>query len=78
MIIEMSKGRQITIPAEMRDTFDLSPGTRIEIFARDDEIVLKPIGEKTLELLFEEAKHVKPRLNLTAEQMDELNEGMMR
>ena len=77
MIVEMSKGKQITIPTEIRHQFDLGIGSKLEIFSKQKEIVLKPVGDE-LDKLLNEAKNVKPKHNLTAEQMDELNEGLLR
>lgn len=73
----MSKGRQITIPAKMRNELDLVMGSKLEITKRGDEIILKPLGDD-LDKMFKEAKNVKPKHNLTAKQMDELNEGVFR
>ena len=77
MIVEMSKGRQITIPAEVRDDLGLHAGSKLELIQKKKEILLKPI-EEDIDAVFEQAKHVKPKRHLTAEQMDEFNEGMMR
>jgi len=77
MIVTISKGQQITIPAEMRKEFDLKIGSKVEVIKRKKEIVIKPI-EEDLDKIFEEAKSIKPKHNLTAEQMDELNERMFR
>ena len=77
MIVEMSKGKQITIPAEIRHRFDLGIGSKLEIFSKKKEIVLKPVGDE-LDKLLDGARNVKPKHNLTAKQMDELNERMFR
>ncbi|MBI5391004.1 AbrB/MazE/SpoVT family DNA-binding domain-containing protein [Candidatus Woesearchaeota archaeon] len=77
MIVEMSKGRQITIPSEIRDMFDLEPGMKLEIGVRKKEIILKPVTDE-LEELFAEARHRKPRKHFTAEQMDALNQRLFR
>lgn len=77
MIVEMSKGKQITIPAEIRNQFDLDAGSRLEIARRRNEIVLKPIGDDLQEMFSDAAKR-KPKHNLTAKQMDELNESLFR
>lgn len=39
---------------------------------------MKDRGNEDLEQLFKETKHLKPRLHLTAEEMDELIEGMFK
>ena len=73
MIVTISKGQQITIPAEMRNDLKLKAGSRVEVLKERNEIIIKPLGED-LEKLFEEAKNIKPKHNLTAEQMDKLIE----
>ena len=77
MIVTISKGQQITIPAEMRKELKLKVGSKVEMVKGKNEIIIKPI-DGDLEKLFEEAKNIKPKHNLTAEQMDELNERMFR
>lgn len=78
MITKISKGLQITIPAEFRNKLDLEVGSRVEIDIKDSEIIIHPIDED-LEKLFKEAKKTKPKLKLTAKQMDELAEnGFLR
>ncbi len=77
MIVEMSKGRQVTIPAEIRKVLKLDVGSKLEIKKRNNEIILKPLGNE-LEKMFEEAKKIKPKHKLTAKQMDELNEKLFK
>jgi AbrB family looped-hinge helix DNA binding protein len=79
MLVTISKGMQITIPANMRKALDLHAGSNVEIEQKKGKIVIKPIDGPTLEEAFEMAKHVKPKYpNMTAEEMDELNEKMFR
>jgi len=73
MITKISKGQQITIPAELRKKFNLKEGNIIEIEARGNEIIIRLIDDD-LERLFEEAKRIKPKFHLTAKEIDELNE----
>lgn len=77
MIVKMSKGKQVTIPAEIRNRFDLIAGSKFEIYSKDSQIVLKPIGNG-LNRMFRQAKWVKPKQNLNSKQMDELNERQLR
>ena len=72
-IITISKGMQITIPASIREELGLDVGGRIEIEEKNGTILLKPLGED-LQQLFQEAKSVKPKYNLTAKEMDRLIE----
>lgn len=72
-LITISKGQQITIPAEYRDDFNLKVGSKVELIKKDKKIIIQPI-EEDLDKLFENAKKIKPKHKLTAEQMDELVE----
>ena len=77
MIVELSKGRQITIPVNIRNEFNLDAGSKLEILKKNDEIILRPVGAD-LDKIFKNAKNIKPKHNLDAEQMDKLNEGLFR
>ncbi len=73
MIVTISKGQQITIPAEFRKDLGLKVGSRVELVKKQNKIIIRPI-EENLEDLFANAKNIKPKYNLTAEQMDKLIE----
>ena len=76
MLTKMSKGYQITIPAEIRKKFDLGIGTPIDIEVKKEEIVLKPFDAKReMERLFKEADKF-PRHSLTAEDLEKMEEGL--
>ncbi len=60
MIVEVSKGNQITIPAEIRNDLNLETGSKLEITKRNGELVLKPIGDD-LEKVFAESDDIKPK-----------------
>ena len=77
MIVTISKGQQITIPVNMREMLGLDIGSKVEVEYEDGKIVIQPVGEE-LEAIFKAAKKWQPKHNLTAEQMDELNERMFR
>ncbi len=77
MITKVSKGYQITIPAEVRHRFGLDIGTPIDIEERKSEIVIKPLNRATkegLKELFKESD--KYKLNLTLEQLEEMEEDI--
>lgn len=74
MIVEISKGKQITIPAEFRKELDLKAGSKVELEKKGNKIIITPI-EEDMEKLFAEAKNIKPKHKLTAKQMDELVEN---
>ncbi len=77
MIITISKGQQITIPASMRELLGLDVGSKVDVEYEEGRIVINPVGEE-LEEFFKQAKKWKPKYVLTAEQMDEINEKMFR
>ena len=58
----------------MRKDLKLKVGSKVELIKEKNEIIIKPI-EGDLEELFKNAKNIKPKHNLTAEQMDELIEN---
>lgn len=64
MITKISKGYQITIPAEIRKKFDLGIGTPIDVEAKKEEIVLTPFNaKKEIEKLFKESEKFKHNLS---------------
>jgi AbrB family looped-hinge helix DNA binding protein len=76
MIKRISKGYQITIPAQIRKKFDLTIGTPIDIEAKESEIVLKPFdAEKEKEKLFKEADRF-PRHNLSVEDLEKMEKDI--
>ena len=76
MIKKISKGYQITIPAQIRKKFDLTIGTPIDIEAKESEIVLKPFdAKKEMEKLFKEADKF-PKHNLSIEDLEKMEEGI--
>lgn len=77
MIVTVSKGQQITIPANIRNELGLDVGSKVEITKKDTKIIITPIGND-LDQVFEETKNIKPKFKLTAEQMDEINERMFK
>ena len=76
MIKKISKGYQITIPAEIRKQFDLTIGTPIDIEVKKEEIVLKPFNaKKEMEKLFKEADKF-PRHNLSPEDLEKMEDDL--
>ena len=73
-IITISKGMQITIPANLREELGLDVGSRVELEEKNGKIIIKPIGQE-LEELFQEAKTIKPKHKLTEEEMDKMIEN---
>ena len=76
MITKISKGYQITIPAEIRKKFELGIGSPLDIEVKKKEIVLKPINpKKELERLFKEADKF-PRHNLTPKDLEKMDDDI--
>tara|TARA_Y100000310_G_C20559126_1_gene752130 strand:- start:457 stop:702 length:246 start_codon:yes stop_codon:yes gene_type:complete len=73
MIIEISKGQQISLPSKIRNKLKLKAGNRLEITENKGKIILTPIG-KDLETLFKEAKKTKPKHNFNTKQMEKILE----
>ncbi len=61
-IIEVDEGNKIRLPQEVREEFDLEPGTKLLIKAEPPHILLKPIDSKQdlLEYLDEIEKKEEP------------------
>lgn len=76
MLATISKGQQLTIPSSIRDALGIDVGSKVDIQQKGNKIIITPIGED-LDVLFEEAKHIKPKHNWTAEQMDTYTEKML-
>ena len=74
MLSKVSKGYQITIPAKLRHKFGLNVGTTIDIEAKKDKIIIKPVKEE-LEYLFEEAKKFKVH-NLSVQDLEKMEDGI--
>ncbi|HII30040.1 hypothetical protein COT48_01455 [Candidatus Woesearchaeota archaeon CG08_land_8_20_14_0_20_47_9] len=74
MIVSISKGYQLTIPADIRNELGISIGSRLTLKKTESKIILEPIKEN-VEKVFEEAKRIKPKHKLTAKQMDKLIEN---
>lgn len=77
MILTVSKGQQITIPANIREQWGLHPGSKVELAQEKGKIILQPLSED-INTLFKKAKQIKPKRHLTPAQMDELNERAFR
>ena len=77
MIVTVSKGQQITIPADMRELLGLDVGSKVDVEYEEGKITLQPVGEELKEF-FRQAKQWKPKRQLTAKQMDDFNERVFR
>ena len=77
MLVTMTKGKQVTIPAKVRKSQGITDASRFGMIARRGEIVIRPLGDE-LERVFRLSDNIKPRHKLSEKQMDELNERMFR
>jgi len=73
MITKITNGQQITIPAALRNKLKLKPGTTVEIEIKGKKITISPI-EEDLEEMFEKTKKIKPKINISPQEMDKLIE----
>ena len=56
----MTRKGQVTIPKPIREELDLSEGSRVVFFLRDDEVVLKALRGSILELEGSVTPHNRP------------------
>ena len=56
MIVTISKGQQITIPASMRELLGLDIGSKVDVECEEGKIIINPVGEE-LEVIFKAAKN---------------------
>ncbi len=61
MLTKMTKGRQVSIPAELRKKLEIEDGTLLvwDVNAKKDALILKPVKTGTLSELFKEADGIK-------------------
>ena len=59
MIKAISKGYQVTIPAEWRNEMGLTIGSKIDIEKEDNKITIRPLGETSFADLFKKADKTK-------------------
>lgn len=71
-LVQVSKGYQITIPAEIRKKLAFGKGSKLDMEIVDNKIVLEPL-KVDWDKIFVEVKKL-PKHNLTPEQLDEIYE----
>ena len=59
MLVKMSKGYQLTIPASIRNRFGLKPGTEVDVDVEGIKIVITPIEDVNIEDVFKRADKFK-------------------
>ena len=80
-ISKITERGQVTIPEIFRKKYGFMGGDRVVFIEEDKGLFLRSSREidvTDLEKMFKKTAKMKPRNNLTAEQMDSLNEGMFR
>lgn len=75
MLAKISKGYQLTIPADIRNRFGLRPGTDVDIEVRKDKIVITPLEDIDMEEAFRRADKLKPH-NLTPEELEKIEDEL--
>ena len=86
MIVPINKNQKIFVPSLFMEKNGLKSGSLIRIEQKGDRLVITPVrgtsrkkDNSTLKKAFEDAKNFKPKYDLTAEEMDEMNEnGVLR
>lgn len=69
MIVEVTKGQQITLPASIRKKYGWKPGTKINLEDTKDGVKLETVEPKeTWEEIWKETR--KHKLTHTAEELD--------
>lgn len=74
-IIEVSKGYQITIPAQVRKKFGFGIGSKLDLEIRDDKIVLEPL-EPDWDKIFADVKKM-PKHDYTPEELNKIAEKVI-
>ncbi len=60
MIAEISKGSQITIPAQWRKSLGLAIGDKIDIEIEGKSLVISPLDDLSIDEVFAKVKKLKP------------------
>jgi len=72
---------QITIPENFRKKYGGMRGDKVLFMKENKGLFLRParkIDFKELNRILEKTKKIKPRYNLSAGEMDKINEGLFR
>lgn len=80
-VSKITERGQITIPENFRKKYGFMSGDRVLFIEENKGLFLRParkIDFKEFDKIIEKTKKIKPRYDLTAEQMDELNERLFR
>ena len=75
MLTKISKGLQVTLPADVRKRFNLKAGSKVDIEVRKDKIIITPLEDMTLENVFKRADTFK-RHNLSPEDLEKMEDGL--
>jgi AbrB family looped-hinge helix DNA binding protein len=71
LIVQISKGYQLTIPANIRKEFDLGIGSKVEVKKVKDKIVIEPILDD-IERVFAKALKIRPKHDYSVVEMEKL------
>ncbi len=68
-VLKVSKGYQITIPANIRKKFDVHIGSKIDLEVEDNKIILEPFGKPDWQKIYARVKKM-PKHDYTVEQLN--------
>ena len=74
MLVKISKGYQLTIPAEIRHKFGLKPGVDVSISVKKNEIVIAPLEDVKIDAVYRRADRFKPH-NLSPKDLEKMEDG---
>jgi len=64
MIKTISKGYQLTIPADLRNELGMTIGSKVDIEKKNNTLIIKPIAKDTMKEMFNEVNRMKT-MNVT-------------
>ncbi len=75
MLVKISKGYQLTIPAGIRNKFGLKPGVDVEVNVKKNQIVITPLENVSIEDVFRRADTFKPH-NLSPHDLEKMEDDL--
>ncbi|MFH1054125.1 MAG: AbrB/MazE/SpoVT family DNA-binding domain-containing protein [Candidatus Woesearchaeota archaeon] len=77
MIKTISKGYQLTIPAELRNELGMTIGSKVDIEKKNNTLVIKPIEKDTLKEMFNKVNKMKSA-NITPTKVVNMKRGVYK
>ena len=75
MLVKISKGYQLTIPAFMRNRFGIKPETEVDVKIEGAKIVITPLDNFSMNDVFRRADRFKPH-NLSPKRLQKFEDGL--